>query len=294
MPIPKILLPVDIQHPHEEVVDQLDALLKLAGVKVHLLYVKDELPAYEQILGTMADFPDDWKNELGKKINEVLDQLKLKLQQRGADVTTEVVSGPAAMMIEAVARDEGFEMVAMMPGSHSRVQQYLIGSTASRVVGHAPGTVLILRQSAATLKNVVIGIDGSDASLRAAKSAVQLFQLTERDVQITLVNVVSVTGIFKFISLVRFVAAVEDNLVMSGEAALTDAQNQLSEMGLKSIDFVLKNGEPADEILKVADSLNAQLIVIGAQGRSAVEKFLIGSVSSRISTYAKCSTAVIK
>ncbi len=294
MPTTKILLPIDVQHPHEEVVDRLNTLVPLSSAQVHLLYVREELPAFEQLVETMGDFPEDWKHQIEKKINEVFDLLKAKLKTFGAEVTTEIVGGPAAMMIESVARDEGFEMIAIMPGSHSRVEQHLIGSTTSRVVGHAPGTVLILRSAASNLSNVVIGIDGSDAALQAAKKAVTLFNLVARNVKVTLVNVVSVTGVFKLISPVRFVAAIEENLVMSGEAALTKAQAELSEMGLKSVEIVLKNGDPADELIKVSTSINAELISIGAQGRSAVEKFLLGSVSTRVATFAKCSTAVIK
>ena len=92
----------------------------------------------------------------------------------------------------------------------------------------------------------------------------------------------------------QFVAAVEDNLVMSGEASMAAAEKELSELGVTKLDNVLKNGEPADEIINFAASINADLIIMGAQGRSAVEKFLMGAVSNRVSTFAKCSTAVIK
>jgi nucleotide-binding universal stress UspA family protein len=111
---------------------------------------------------------------------------------------------------------------------------------------------------------------------------------------VTLINVVSVKGLYKFISPVQFIAAIEDNLVMSGEASLAAAEKELSELGITKLDNVLKNGEPADEIINFAESIGADLIIMGAQGRSAVEKFLVGSVSNRVSTFSKCSTAVIK
>jgi len=36
------------------------------------------------------------------------------------------------------------------------------------------------------------------------------------------------------------------------------------------------------------------LIVVGAQGRSAVEQFFLGSVSHKLSLHAPCSTVVVK
>ncbi|CAN5448484.1 hypothetical protein BH10CYA1_BH10CYA1_44780 [soil metagenome] len=293
--MPKILLPIDVQHPHDEFIEQLDKLIDLKASQLQLLYVKDELPGFEAILGTVADFPDDLRHQVETKIAEVFAGMQSKLEAKGAKVTSEVVGGLAAMTIDQVASDGAFDMIAMSDGTHSRVQQFLIGSTTSRVISHAPCTVLVIKNVlSAAMKNIVVAIDGSEAALNAATRAVNLFGLAQRDVQMTLINVVSVKGMYKFISPVQFIAAIEDNLVMSGEASLAAAEKELSELGMTKLDNVLKNGEPADEIINFAESISADLIIMGAQGRSAVEKFLVGSVSNRVSTFAKCSTAVIK
>ncbi len=294
--MPKILLPIDVQHPHDEFIDQLDKLVDLKASQLHLLYVKDELPGFEAILGTVADFPDDLKHQVETKIAEVFAGIESKLEAKGAkDVTSSVIGGLAAITIDQLARDGAYDMIAMSDGTHGRVQQFLIGSTTSRVISHAPCTVLVMKNVASTpMKNIVVAIDGSEAALNAATSAVKLFGLAQRDVQMTLINVVSVKGMYKFISPVQFIAAIEDNLVMSGEASLAAAEKELSELGMTKLDNVLKNGEPADEIINFAESIKADLIIMGAQGRSAVEKFLVGAVSNRVSTFAKCSTAVIK
>jgi universal stress protein E len=293
--MPKILLPIDVLHPHEEFIDQLDKLVDLKSSQVQLLYVKDELPGFEAILGTIGDFPDDLKNQIEKKISDEFATLKSQLEAKGAKVSTQVLGGLAGQMIDQYARESGIEMIAITPGTHGRVQQFLMGSTAARVVNHAPCTVLVLKDVPnVPIKNVVVAIDGSEAALNAAIAAVKLFSLDDRDAQVTFINVVSVRPMYKFISPVQFVAAIEDNLVMSGEASLAEAEKELSKLGVTKLDNVLKNGEPADEIIKFAQSIKADLIILGAQGRSAVEKFLVGSVSQRVSTFAKCSVAVIK
>lgn len=293
--MPKILLPIDVLHPHEEFIDQLDKLVDLKSSQVQLLYVKDELPGFEAILGTIGDFPDDLKNQIEKKVSDEFATLKSQLEAKGAKVSTQVLGGLAGQMIDQCARESGIEMIAITPGTHGRVQQFLMGSTAARVVNHAPCTVLVLKDVPnVPIKNVVVAIDGSEAALNAAIAAVKLFSLDDRDAQVTFINVVSVRPMYKFISPVQFVAAIEDNLVMSGEASLAEAEKELNKLGVTRLDNVLKNGEPADEIIKFAQSIKADLIILGAQGRSAVEKFLVGSVSQRVSTFAKCSVAVIK
>lgn len=51
-------------------------------------------------------------------------------------------------------------------------------------------------------------------------------------------------------------------------------------------------GSPAWEILAKADEIKPHLIIVGAQGQTALDRVLIGSVSQKIVTEAKCSVRV--
>jgi nucleotide-binding universal stress UspA family protein len=292
----KVLFPIDIVHLHPEYLEPLKELLPLADISINLLYVREELPAFETTLSTMADFPQDLSHQIDNKAKEVLTDFAAKLKPLCAEVTTEIVSGPPALMIESVAKDDNYDLVVISPGTHSKVEAYLLGSTTERVVKHADTAVLILRlaKGVCQFKNVVIGVDGSDESSAALLQAVKLFGLDQRDVQVTVVNVVSVTGIFKYISPASFVASIEDNLMMSGEAILAQTNKVLKDCGVKKVETKLADGDPVTELLKVVAELQADLVVVGGQGRSALERFLLGGVSSKLATHAPCSTAVFK
>ena len=56
----------------------------------------------------------------------------------------------------------------------------------------------------------------------------------------------------------------------------------------------MREGAPADEIMESARKCGADLIVVGSKGHSALETFLIGSVSQKIATYAPCSVLVVR
>jgi nucleotide-binding universal stress UspA family protein len=58
--------------------------------------------------------------------------------------------------------------------------------------------------------------------------------------------------------------------------------------------MIIRSGEAAEEIIKTARDIKADLIVVGAQGKSTVEQFFLGSVSHKLSLYAPCSTVVVK
>jgi nucleotide-binding universal stress UspA family protein len=51
-------------------------------------------------------------------------------------------------------------------------------------------------------------------------------------------------------------------------------------------------GSPAWEVIKKADESQPDLIVVGSQGRTALGRFFLGSVSQKILTEARCSVRV--
>ncbi|NLW80859.1 MAG: universal stress protein [Desulfovibrionales bacterium] len=57
---------------------------------------------------------------------------------------------------------------------------------------------------------------------------------------------------------------------------------------------VEESASPADAIVKYAEKNGIDLIVIGNKGAGAIERFLIGSVSSQVVTHAPCSVLVVK
>ncbi|MEO0373563.1 MAG: universal stress protein [Cyanobacteria bacterium P01_A01_bin.17] len=53
-------------------------------------------------------------------------------------------------------------------------------------------------------------------------------------------------------------------------------------------------GDPAEEIVRLANIHKAQLIVIGTRGLTGVNRILKGSVSSQVVSEAHCSVMVVK
>jgi nucleotide-binding universal stress UspA family protein len=53
-------------------------------------------------------------------------------------------------------------------------------------------------------------------------------------------------------------------------------------------------GHAAEEIIREATEQKADLIVMGRRGGSRIERWLLGSVSKRVLSYAPCSVAVVQ
>lgn len=52
-------------------------------------------------------------------------------------------------------------------------------------------------------------------------------------------------------------------------------------------------GEPVHEILRVAQALNADLIVVGTHGRHGAARWLLGSTAERVVRHAGCAVLVV-
>jgi nucleotide-binding universal stress UspA family protein len=56
----------------------------------------------------------------------------------------------------------------------------------------------------------------------------------------------------------------------------------------------LVQGDPADEIVKCARSINADLLLVGASDKLGLERFLLGSVTSKVNRRSPCSVLTIR
>jgi nucleotide-binding universal stress UspA family protein len=77
------------------------------------------------------------------------------------------------------------------------------------------------------------------------------------------------------------------------EKLVADAVNQLRAHGLQASAAVAQ-GDPKTVILEHAAKLGADLIVVGAHGMGAVERFLLGSVSRALLRHAHCSVEIVR
>jgi nucleotide-binding universal stress UspA family protein len=79
------------------------------------------------------------------------------------------------------------------------------------------------------------------------------------------------------------------------EEALQEVEAQLAESGIEhEIRGLVRGQDAPDDILDVADELDAELIVIGLRQRSPVGKLLLGSNAQRILLEARAPVLAVK
>ena len=56
----------------------------------------------------------------------------------------------------------------------------------------------------------------------------------------------------------------------------------------------VREGQPAEVIIDVANQEQANLIVVGSRGLTGIKRYLLGSVSSKVSEHAPCSVMIVR
>jgi nucleotide-binding universal stress UspA family protein len=270
----------------EELLDltALEKLVPLAGSEVTILYVKEELPSYERVLASQADFKDDLSHLQEERANKVLESLAATLESRKAQCKVEIVSGPPAFMIEEVAKDNHHDLIVITSGTHKN-DLFKLGSVSSQVARHAVASTLVLHKQSETKEEsstIVIGIDGSASCLKSITNALSKLDTLKKDSTIHLAHIVKVSPVVAAVTPFAFVTQLTENLLMEGEVYLTQTKNELANLGYNNVELHLSQGEPAKILMDLAASLNARLILLGAQGKGAIKHFILGHVADRV------------
>ena len=157
------------------------------------------------------------------------------------------------------------------------------------------------KNKAGPLRRITLAIDTSDASAKALAFVLTKFQpdhSTEEGGRAPFH--VSVLHVIKRQPLapitVRFTAPwikSEQKVKDTARRLVDQTVQQLIKAGFTA-EPVCKVGDPAEEIMNVASSRTADLIVMGAKGLGTIDRILLGSVSTRVVQYASCPVLVVR
>ena len=123
-------------------------------------------------------------------------------------------------------------------------------------------------------KNIVVGIDFSDASLNALETARQRFP----DAQITLLHVTDVGVVMAGDPVMGF-APYNPALGLQAQEADSERLYDLAQTGERHLAL---QGEPVATVLKFAKSEGADLLVVGTHAQRPVEHFFLGSTAEKL------------
>jgi nucleotide-binding universal stress UspA family protein len=138
------------------------------------------------------------------------------------------------------------------------------------------------------MKKILIAHDGSKSSDKALKRGLEIAERFD--------STVTVITVIPSLYLTELMEVDREKILqaLSADAREMMAKIKAGPKKIRSLKTVIRQGSPADEILKAAEKMKADIIVTGSHGRHGAQKFLLGSVTSKVIDHAACNVLVVK
>lgn len=139
-------------------------------------------------------------------------------------------------------------------------------------------------------QKILLATDGSAHAYRAAEKAVEL-ALQLGNVSVTLFHVTSeISSKNKLIE-----ANFNVQSLLENKARLAIVKTEMLFKNEKiSYKVAVALGDPAEEIIKKADTEGYDLLIVGSRGLNTLQEIVIGSVSKQTARGVKCPVMIIK
>ncbi len=138
------------------------------------------------------------------------------------------------------------------------------------------------------MKKILVAHDGSKSSEKALKKAFQISETFKSS--LTVLSVIPELYLTELMDMDRI--RILDTMTKETKEMMKKIKAKSKRV--KSLRTVIKQGDPAEEILKTAEKMKADVIITGSHGRHGAQRFLLGSVSSKIVDHAECDVLVVK
>jgi nucleotide-binding universal stress UspA family protein len=221
---------------------------------------------------------------------------------------------PSTVAVDFLLREAGFahdEIVAqasatgadlLVLGTHGRsgFQHLFLGSVTEKVMRKAACPTLIVpprapetvASPAAQFRRILCPVDFSDSSLAALEYAFSIAE--EADAQLTLLHAVAIPPVFSD------EPAVINDLSRVSEVTAARARRKLHDLVPEqvrtfcTVDTAVIEGRAYREILRQAAERRADLIVMGVQGRGALDLLVFGSTTHHVIRASACPVFIVR
>lgn len=279
----KILLAVD-GSKHSTWSAEFIARLPLAETaEIHVVTVvdPDDLVLPAEIVGLDPGYQKRIKDETKRRLSqsaELSSRIARGLRAKFKKVTAGVEQGHVADRILSAARRMKADLIVL--GSHGlgRIRSFFLGSVSQRVVTHAHCSVAVVKKRPRTLKRFVLALDGSKTAEKAAEF---------------LYRRLDATGL-KGTVVYAWVHPISPHPFDMIERSMGERYcAPLEKKGLR-VDFRLETGDASASIAEVAESIRADLVVVGSRGLSAIGRFFLGGVSHKTVMASPSNVVVVR
>lgn len=138
---------------------------------------------------------------------------------------------------------------------------------------------------------ILLAVDGSAASTRAARETIRLFEYGAEPARITLFH--ADAPLMKAVAIELGPQAAAEYHASNSRYAMKGARAALRRAGVPFVEKAVV-ADPAPGIVREAKSGKYDLIVMGSHGRTALQSVLLGSVTTKVIAQTEIPVLVVR
>ena len=299
--IKNILVPLDFSPASFKALDYALPLAECFGARVHLVHAFDfDYPS--SILAAMPTILSEATLVCNAKrhLTGIAKMFAIPVQN------LHIVQGRAYRTICELAQKLGTDLIVTTACGRSALENVLLGSTAERIVQHAPCPVLVVRERqrnpsqgngykssgrAIRLKKILVPLDFSECSMAGLAFAIRFAQASSA--QLVLLNSVPVPTFAPYGEYGgRCLSAANHYGKEAAEKEMSQLSSTLRARGIDA-ETVIALGVPTHQICLHAQNHELDLIVTSTHGSTGLMHFLLGSTAEHIVRHAPCPVLVV-
>jgi nucleotide-binding universal stress UspA family protein len=154
------------------------------------------------------------------------------------------------------------------------------------------------------ISKILVPIDGSESSMRAAHAAIELARRYDEEshpVEVIALHVIDINPKFHLFSKYGFHYSEYEKAALEKAGKVTEGwfskireKAEACKVRFKSEITDNSSQSVIGEIVGYAEKEHIDVIVIGTKGHSEFKKLIMGSVSSGVTTYSPCTVIVVR
>jgi nucleotide-binding universal stress UspA family protein len=281
-----ILCPVDFSDHSRDALDHARALARFYAARLTVLHVYGAPTPPVAVIGRPGDTP------LPPPINpdEVMEQVRRFCVDTGVagapDLSMAVEEGRPAKEIVRFAEQHAVDLVVIGTHGRSGFERLFLGSVAEKLIRSTQTPVVTVPPpvdgpGAVHYRTLLCPTDFSDASTRALAYALKLAK--EAGSRVVTLHVVEMLTTYPVATEAAAITLpdYQQSLEQDAKRRLTAAFPADARTWVTPTEIVA-NGRAYTEIMRIADDVAADLIVMGVHGRGAMDRWFFGSTTNHV------------
>ncbi len=253
-----------------------------------LAHAVDLRPFDNPVLAPVAsrDAAQEFRQAMLDAGEKLLDQTTALVPSDVASVHRLCTIGSPARVILDAARS--VDLVAIGARGRGRIAELVLGSVSHRVITHAPCATLLVKRSSDTFRRVLVAVEGKEDGERL-KAWLRAHPF-KKAVELTVISVVPFLYIGEITTGQRY-DLWEEAALIAAQGTVKGFAAEVNGSHYTATGQVFR-GDPADIIAR--EAAGCDLVVIGAQVRHGLDRFLLGSVSHAVTHSVMCPILIVR